>query len=144
MDKNESEAEFIHSILSINEKRYKIEDCFRIMKTNLCARPVFHQTRERITAHFMICYTALLVYRLLEAQLDEYGAKLKTGKKHFTTSNIIETLQNMKVSNVQDMYYMSTYKGSQTLNALNAIYDLKLDRKYYQPKELHKKIKKIL
>lgn len=139
MDKNESEAEFIHSILAINEKRYKIEDCFRIMKTNLCARPIFHQTRERITAHFMICYTALLVYRLLEAQLDEYVAKLKTEKKHFTTSNIIETLQNMKVSNVQDMYYMSTYKGSQTLNALNAIYDLKLDRKYYQPKELHKK-----
>ena len=139
-DKNESEAEFIHSILSINEKRYKIEDCFRIMKTNLCARPVFHQTRELITVHFMICYTALLVYRLL----DEYGAKLQTGEKHFTTLNIIKTLQNMKVSNVQDMYYMATYKGSHTLNALNAIYDLKLDRKYYQPKELHKKIKKIL
>ena len=142
-DENESEAVFVHNVLSINEKRYKIEDCFRVMKTNLCARPVFHQTKERITAHFMVCYTALLVYRLLEAQLDEYGTKLKTGEKHFTTANIIETLQNMNVSNVQDMYYMATYKGSQTLNALNGIYDLKLDRKYYQPKELHKILKKI-
>ena len=92
----------------------------------------------------MICYTALLVYRLLETQLDEYGAKLKEGAKHFTVENIIETLKNMEVSNVQDMYYMSNYTGSQTLNALNAIYDLKLDRKYYQPKELHKKPRKIL
>lgn len=143
-DKNESESEFVHSVLSINEKRYKIEECFRIMKTNLCARPVFHQTKEHITAHFMICYTALLIYKLLEVQLNEYGAKLKAGVQHFTTENIIDTLKNMSVANVQDMYYMSTYTGSQTLNALNAIYDLQLDRKYYQPKELHKKLKKIL
>lgn len=143
-DKEETEADFVRNVLSINEKRYKIEDCFRIMKTNFNARPVFHQTKERITAHFMICYTALLVYRLLETQLDEYGAKLKEGAKHFTVENIIETLKNMEVSNVQDMYYMSNYTGSQTLNALNAIYDLKLDRKYYQPKELHKKLRKIL
>ena len=143
-DKEETEADFVRNVLSINEKRYKIEDCFRIMKTNFNARPVFHQTKERITAHFMICYTALLVYRLLETQLDEYGAKLKEGAKHFTVENIIETLKNMEVSNVQDMYYMSNYTGSQTLNALNAIYDLKLDRKYYQPKELHKKPRKIL
>lgn len=143
-DKEETEADFVRNVLSVNEKRYKIEDCFRIMKTNFSARPVFHQTKERITAHFMICYTALLVYRLLETQLDEYGTKLKEGTKHFTVENITETLKNMEVSNVQDMYYMSNYTGSQTLNALNAIYDLKLDRKYYQPKELHKKLRKIL
>ncbi|MEG1560287.1 MAG: transposase [Clostridia bacterium] len=72
-------------IIEISSKRYKIEDCFRVMKTNFCARPVFHQTREHITAHFMICYTAL-----------------------------------------------------------NAISDLRLDKKYYQPKELKKKIKEFL
>ena len=49
----------------------------------------------------------------------------------------METLQNIKVYNVQDMHYMSTYKGWQALNALNTIYDMKSDIKYYQPKELH-------
>ena len=59
-DKDESEQDFVRSILSINEQRYRIEDCFRVMKTNFSARPVFHHTKDRITAHFMICYTALL------------------------------------------------------------------------------------
>ena len=49
----------------------------------------------------------------------------------------------MNVVNVQDMYYMSAYTGSQLCTALNSIYDLGLDKKYYQPKELNKKIKKI-
>lgn len=142
-EKGEAPEDFVRSILSINEKRYKIEDCFRIMKTNFSARPVFHQTKERITAHFMICYTALLIYRLLEVKLDAYGAKLKDGMQHFTASNIIETLQNMQVSNVQDMYYIADYTSSQTLNALNGVFDLKLDKKYYQPKELNRKLRSI-
>jgi hypothetical protein len=125
------------SIIEISSKRYKIEDCFRVMKTNFSARPVYHQNRERIIAHFMICYTALLIYRLLEAKLDIYGT-------HFTIENIIETLKNMEVANAHDMYYLSTYNGSQICTALNAIFDLNLDKKYYQPKELNKKIKKIL
>ena len=84
----------------------------------------------------MICYTALLVYRLLEAKLDRYGT-------HFTIENIIETLNNMEVANIEDMCYMSTYNNSQVCTALNAVFDLGLDKKYYQPKELNKKIKKI-
>lgn len=143
-DEGETSKSFVAGILSINEQRYKIEDCFRVMKTNFRARPVFHQTPKRITAHFMICYTALLVFRLLETKLNDYGAKLKTGRTHFTTENIIETLRNMEVSNVQDMYYMANYTGSQTLDALNGIYDLKLDHKYYLPKELNKKLRKNL
>lgn len=125
------------TILEISSQRHKVEDCFRVMKTNFSARPVHHRNRERIIAHFMVCYTALLVYRLLEAKLDDYGT-------HFTTENIIETLKNMEVVNVQDMYYQSTYNGSQVCTALNAVFDLGLDKKYYQPKELNKKIKKIL
>ncbi len=84
----------------------------------------------------MICYTALLIYRLLEKKLDDAG-------EHFTTNEIIETLQNLKVANVRDMYYMATYTGSRILTALNSIYPLDLDRKHYLPKELNKKIKKI-
>lgn len=124
-------------ILEISSKRYKIEDCFRVMKTNFCARPIYHQNRDRIIAHFMICYTALLIYRLLENKLDKCGT-------HFSIDNIIETLRNMQVANVSDMYYMSTYNGSDICTALNNSFDLELDKKYYQPKELNKKIKKIL
>ena len=123
-------------ILAISENRYKIEDCFRVMKTHFSARPVFHQKRERIIAHFMICYTALLIYRLLEKKLDIYGT-------HFTIDNVIETLNSMNVANIEDMCYMSTYTSSAVCTALNAITGLDLDKKYYQPKELNKKIKKI-
>ena len=62
---------------------------------------------------------------------------------HFTTDNIIETLNNMDVVNIEDMCYMSAYTSSEVCTALNAITDLGLDKKYYQPKELNKKIKKI-
>lgn len=123
-------------ILDISFNRYKIEDCFRIMKTNFSGHPVYHQKRRRITAHFMICYTALLIYRLLETKLNRYGT-------HFTIENIIETLNNMEVTNIEDMCYMSTYSNSQVCTALNAVFGLGLDKKYYLPKDLNKKIKKI-
>ena len=83
-------------ILEVSANRYKIEDCFRVMKTNFSARPVFHQKRERIIAHFMICYTALLIYRLMEKKLDLYGT-------HFTVDSIIKTLNSMNVVNIEDM-----------------------------------------
>ena len=124
-------------ILEVSANRYKIEECFRLMKTNFSARPVFHQKRERIIAHFMICYTALLIYRLLEKKLDMHGT-------HFTVNNVIETLNSMDIANIEDMCYMSTYTGSEICTALNAVTGLGLDKKYYQPKELNKKIKKIL
>lgn len=123
-------------IIEISSNRYKIEDCFRVMKTNFSARPVYHQKRDRIIAHFMICYTALLIYRILEK-------KLNLNETHFTIDNVIETLNSMEVANIEDMCYMSTYTSSQVCTALNAIMDLGLDKKYYQPKELNKKIKKI-
>jgi len=126
----------VKSILAINSKRYKIEDCFRVLKTNFRSRPIYHRNPKRIIAHFMICYTALLIYRLLENKLDQYGT-------HFTTENILGTLKNMNVSNVQDMYYMATYTGSEVCTALNGIYALGLDKKYYNPKALNKKIIKI-
>ena len=130
-------------ILAISGQRYMIEDCFRVMKTNLGARPVYHRTREHITAHFLICYTALLIFRLLSAKLDAYGSTLKEGAKHFTAADIIETLKNMQVADLDGTWYMSAYTGSQVLNALNGIYALDLDRKYYQPKELSRKIRKL-
>lgn len=122
-------------VLDIQSRRYKIEDCFRVLKTNFNSRPVYHHKENRIKAHFLICYTALLIYRLLEVKLDR-------NKTHFTTEQIIETLQNMNVVNCSDMYYQACYTGSDVLDSLEQLFDLKLNRKYYQPKTLNK-FKKI-
>lgn len=122
-------------VLDIQSRRYKIEDCFRVLKANFSSRPVYHHKENRIKAHFLICYTALLIYRLLEVKLDR-------NKTHFTTEQIIETLQNMNVVNCSDMYYQACYTGSDVLDSLEQLFDLKLNRKYYQPKTLNK-FKKI-
>ena len=123
-------------ILAVAQNRYKIEDCFRIMKTNFDARPVFLRKPERIRAHFLICYTALLIYRLMECKLDD-------NLTHVTTSNLIKTLRNMNVVNMDDMYYKSIYSGSQALDVLERCFELQLDRKYYRPSDLNKIVKKF-
>ena len=122
--------------LAVAQNRYKIEDCFRIMKTNFDARPVFLRKPERIRAHFLICYTALLIYRLMECKLDD-------NLTHVTTSNLIKTLRNMNVVNMDDMYYKSIYSGSQALDALERCFELQLNRKYYRPSDLNKIVKKF-
>ena len=126
----------VKDILAVAQNRYKIEDCFRIMKTNFDARPVFLRKPERIRAHFLICYTALLIYRLMECKLDD-------NLTHVTTSNLIKTLRNMNVVNMDDMYYKSIYSGSQALDALERCFELQLNRKYYRPSDLNKIVKKF-
>lgn len=116
-------------IFEINDQRYKIEDCFRVLKTNFDARPVYHRLDNRIVAHFMICYTSLLIYRLLEKKLKEKGY-------HFTINEILTTLKNMNISNVKDRFYQADYAGGNVLNALCNTFKLQLDKKYYLPKNL--------
>jgi hypothetical protein len=85
----------------------------------------------------MICYTALLIFRILQKKLEHE-------KFHFTSDNILDTLRNMQVTDFDDMFYRATYKGSKVLTALNTIYPLsQLDHKFYLPKDLNKKFKKI-
>ena len=124
-------------ILAVMEKRYKIEECFRIMKTNFNGRPIYHREVRRIRAHFLICYTALLVYRLLECKLNDQGT-------HVTIDDLITTIKNMNVTNVHDMEYMALYDGSSALDALVQLTNLPLDRVHYRPKDLKKYIKKHL
>jgi len=123
----------VKDIIAISEQRYRIEECFRIMKTNFKSRPVYHHRRDRIIAHFMICYTALLIYRILEKQVKSINSKI-------TASNIIDTMKSMEVANIDDLCYMATYEGSVTLNALEAISNLGLNKRYYRYKELSKKV----
>ena len=136
-EKDAGGKEDVEKILEISAQRYKIEDCFRLLKTNFSSRPVYHRNKPRIIAHFMICYTALLIFRLLQKKLELAGC-------HFTPNDIVETLQNMQVTNLNDVLFAATYEGSQILTALNVIYPkAQLDRKYYQPKQLKKIFKNI-
>ncbi|MEE8808484.1 MAG: transposase [Lactimicrobium sp.] len=130
---NLTEAD-VKDILNIMHKRYMIEDCFRVMKTNFGSRPVYHSAQRRIKAHFLVCYTALLIYRLLSCSLDDRGT-------HVTAKNLIATLQNMNVAD-DGMYYLSTYKGSKTLDALEKYTSAGLDKKRYKAGFLRKKFKK--
>ena len=104
------------------------------MKTNFSARTAYVSERNHIIGHFITCYTALLIYRLLEKKLDQE-------QTHFTTKQILDTL---KVMNFQDTFYASAYTESEVGIALNAAFDLGLNKKYYKPKELNKKLKNIL
>lgn len=56
----------VENILKVSEGRWQIEECFRIMKTDFSARPVYLQNENRIKAHFLICFLALTHYRFLE------------------------------------------------------------------------------
>ena len=123
-------------VLAVFGKRYQIEDCFRIMKTSFDARPVFHHNPERIKAHFLICYTALLIYRLIEVQLDDR-------KKHHTVEEVRTTLKNMNITEEFNVYYKALYTGSRTLTDLVTVLDLPLDHLYYQASDLKRMIKKI-
>jgi hypothetical protein len=127
----------VKDILAINNQRYQIENCFRILKTDFASRPYFHRIRERIIAHFMICYTALLIFRLLETRLNKFDKNI-----HLTTRNIIETLQNMHVANISDLIYSAQYTGSKTLTALEGVFAMGLNEEVYTPRELNKKCRK--
>lgn len=125
--------ENIKDIININANRYKIEDCFRILKTNFEARPIYHRLENRITAHFMICYTALLIYRLLENKLLEK-------EYHFTINDIITTLKNMNVC-LKGFNYETLYNNSIILEALNDTFNIDLAYEKFSPKYLNKSLK---
>ena len=124
-------------ILAISKQRYQIEDCFRVMKTNFSGRPVNHRIPDRIKAHFLICFTALLVYRLLEVKLDDHGS-------HVTTDDLITTLKNINVANVHNVEYQALYDGSKALDALTQLTGMILDRRHYRLKDLDRMLKKYL
>lgn len=127
----------IKDILEVSSRRYKIEESFRIMKTNFDGRPVYHRKENKIKAHFLTCFTALLIYRLIEVKLDK-------ANHHYTTNQIIETLRNMNIVSIEDAYYQAAYTGSNCLSSLEELFNLNLDKKYYLSKDLNKKIKKSL
>ena len=125
-------------VLSIMANRNKIEENFRIMKTNFDARPVNHRLPNHIIAHFMICYGALLVHRILEKILDD------SSSEHFTINDIIETIRNISVAPIEHKFYSSLYSGSKILSALQKVTGIELDMQYYRTNMLENTIKKLV
>ena len=134
----------INEILEIQKTRYRIEESFRILKTEFKARPAYHFTHDRIKAHFTECFTALLVFRLLEKELIEYGVKTfstKDSKWHATVQEIIETLNRINVTKTNGYYYQATYSDSKILKCLSDRFGIDLRKQYYMEKNLRNLIK---
>jgi hypothetical protein len=83
----------------------------------------------------MICFTALLVYRLMEVKLNQ-------SDKHHTVEEIRTTMRNMNVIDEFNVYYRALYTGSKTLSDLVSVLELPLDHQYYQAMELKRLAKK--
>ncbi len=60
----------IQEIITINQRRWQIEAYFRIMKTEFDAKSIYLKDDERLKAHFLICFMALLFFRIIESKLD--------------------------------------------------------------------------
>jgi transposase len=100
----------VDEIIRINKKRWEIEECFRIMKTDFKARPVYLQTEAHIRAHFLTCFMALVIYRLLEKELNEA----------YTCEEIIETLRNMMTARPgEKLGYTPVYTRTDLTDALH-------------------------
>ena len=107
----------ISEILKIVKGRWEIEESFRIMKSDFLARPVNLSREDRIKAHFMICFISLFIYRLLEKKLNY----------KYTTSQILETLRNMKVLESKGDGYIPEYTRTDLTDDLHELFGFRTD-----------------
>ncbi len=112
------------SIIRINHRRWEIEECFRIMKSDFKARPAYVKKDERIKAHFTTCYLALVLYRYLEKYL----------KEEFTSSEIIKGLKSMNFYHVPGEGYIPTYTRTDFTDALHEAFGFRTDYEIVSPK----------
>ena len=118
----------VSDIIRINQKRWEIEECFRIMKTEFKARPVYLSRRDRITAHFTTCFTALVIYRMLEKKLEN----------RFTCEEIIGTLRDMNMMIAPGEGYIPTYTRTDLTDALHGAFGFRTDYQITSQKNMRK------
>ena len=116
-------------IRDIYKGLWKIEESFKITKSNLETRPVFVWTSEHIQSHFLTCFVSLMILRLLE---------LKTNHL-YSTNKLIDALKNFNCRKIEHDIYLNSY-NSPIINDLSAIYNLDFSNKFL----LLKKIKNFL
>ena len=121
----------VKEILKVSEGRWQIEECFRIMKTDFEARPIYLQDETQIKAHFLTCFLALIMYRYLEREL----------KQAFTCENILNKLREMEFAMVQEQGFMPLYSRDSLTDALHEIGGFRTDYEFIT-KQLMKTIQK--
>ena len=124
----------VNGILKVSEGRWQIEECFRIMKTDFSARPVYLQDGNRIKAHFLICFLALLSYRALEKELDY----------QYTCEEILDTLRGMNFAGIQEQGFVPLYKRLKITDDLHEACGFRTDYQFItksQMKTIQKKSK---
>lgn len=117
-------------IIKVNQRRWEIEECFRIMKSEFKARPVYLQRDDRIAAHFTTCFLSLVLYRFLEKRLEE----------KYTCSEIIETIRNMNLYKANELGYIPAYTRTDITDLLHDKFNFRTDNEITK----NSKIKKIL
>ena len=118
----------VATIISINQKRWQIEECFRIMKSEFHARPVYLSRKDRITAHFITCFTALILYRILEKKLDE----------SYTSESVIRTLKEMNMLIAPGEGYIPEYTRTDLTDKLHDVFGFRTDYEIVSQRDMKK------
>lgn len=119
------------AIIKINKKRWEIEECFRIMKSEFKARPVHLSRDDRIQAHFMTCFIALIIYRLLEKRL---GGK-------YTCHEILSKLREMNFYHIPGEGYIPTFTRTDFTDDLHEAFGFRTDYQIVSTSNMRKIIK---
>ena len=110
----------VNDILKLSEGRWQIEECFRIMKTDFSARPVYLQDENRIKAHFLICFLSLTIYRYLEKKLN----------LQYTCEELLDTLKAMNFAEIQEQGFIPLYKREKITDALHETCGFRTDYQF--------------
>ena len=122
----------VDEIIRINKKRWEIEECFRIMKTEFKARPVYLRREDRIKAHFLTCFISLFVYRVLEKKLNE----------KYTVDELVDTLRDMNMySPGEKRGYNPAYTRTDLTDDLHAISGFRTDYEIITESNMKKAIR---
>lgn len=124
----------VGDILKVSEGRWQIEQCFRIMKTDFSARPAYVSREDRIKAHFLICFLALLVYRLLEIRLEN----------KYTCDEILSKLKEMNFAKIEEQGFIPLYTRTKLTDKLHELGGFRTDYHFItksKMKEIQKKSK---
>lgn len=121
----------IKDIIKVNKRRWEIEESFKIMKSEFKARPVYLQKDNRIEAHFLTCFIALMFIRILEN---------KTGNK-LTIEKLIDTLREYNFYHYEGSGYVPTYIRNDATDILHEAFGFRTDYQINGEKNMKKIIK---
>ncbi|MCR5686182.1 MAG: IS1634 family transposase [Lachnospiraceae bacterium] len=107
----------VKDILTVSEGRWKIEESFRILKTDFESRPVYVSREDRIRAHFLTCYLALLIFRLLEKKVGN----------GYTSNQIIQTLREYNLLRINGEGYLPEYTRTELTDRLHQEFGFRTD-----------------